>query len=178
MSVRGVFLQLLAEGERHGYQLKVGFEERTGGVWSLNAGQVYTTLDRLVRDGAVEETGAGDAGQRVYRITEAGRQELASWLGATPADGAPPRDELIMKVVVAMGADRVAAQQVLDDQRAALLVALQAGRRRLRGLEAPDAVARRLAHDALLSRLEADVAWLDRCEEQLRAAGRKGRTGG
>lgn len=178
MTVRGVFLQLLAEGPRHGYQLKVDFEGRTGGVWSLNAGQVYTTLDRLVRDGVVEASGDGEAGQRIYQITATGRSELAGWLTASPADGSPPRDELIMKVVVALGGSPGEAQQVIDDQRAALLGALQAGRRRQRSRSGSDDAVTHLAHDALLSRVEADVAWLDRCEEMLRQAGPDGRNRG
>ena len=53
MPVREGLLALLADGPRNGYQLKVDFEAATGGVWPLNFGQVYTTLDRLARDGLV-----------------------------------------------------------------------------------------------------------------------------
>jgi DNA-binding PadR family transcriptional regulator len=160
---------MLAEGERHGYQLKVDFEARTGGVWPLNVGQVYTTLDRLVRDGAVTEVdGAGSPDQRVYRLTEDGRGELKAWLSSSPLDRTPPRDDLVVKVLVAVGGDAAAALQVVDDQRAALLSALQAGRRRQRALPDED-MAERLARDVLLARVEADLAWLDRCEERLLA---------
>ena len=62
MSVRMGLLALLAEGPSHGYQLKAGFEERTGGVWTLNVGQVYTTLDRLRADGLVEPLEVGEVG--------------------------------------------------------------------------------------------------------------------
>ncbi len=54
MSVRSGLMALLAEGEKYGAQLRSEFETRTGGTWPLNVGQVYTTLDRLVRDGLVE----------------------------------------------------------------------------------------------------------------------------
>ena len=168
MSVRAALLQLLDEGDRHGYQLKVDFEARTGGIWSLNVGQVYTTLERLARDGRVVAVDGGDTNQRTYRITEDGRREVKQWLTSSPSDGDPPRDELIMKVLLAMGRSREEAASVIDDQRGALLVALQMGRRQQRRRSDDDAAAR-LAHDALLSRLEADVAWLDRCEELLRA---------
>ena len=47
MAVREGLLALLANGPRHGYQLKTGFESATGGMWPLNVGQVYTTLERL-----------------------------------------------------------------------------------------------------------------------------------
>ncbi|MEY2426311.1 MAG: hypothetical protein QOI61_1883 [Actinomycetota bacterium] len=175
MTVRGVLLALLAEGERHGYQLKVDFEERTGGLWPLNVGQVYTTLDRMVRDECVaEQSGAGD--QRVFSLTEVGRRELKEWLAATPVDAAPPRDELIMKVLVAMDRDPRGATALIDAQRAALLAALQRGRRAQRA-RGKDGWATELANDALLSRIEADVNWLERCEAQLRARTSKpGRT--
>jgi DNA-binding PadR family transcriptional regulator len=167
VSVRGALLQLLSEGDRHGYQLKVDFESRTGGVWPLNVGQVYTTLDRMARDGVVTEAeGSGTADQRVYRITEDGRGELKSWLAASPVAKGPVRDELVVKVLMAVGGDAAAALQVVDDQRAALLSALQTGRRRQRGLPDED-VAEQLARDVLLARVEADLAWLDRCEERL-----------
>jgi len=54
MSVRHALLALLSEGPKYGLQLRHEFEERTGEVWPLNVGQVYTTLQRLERDGLVE----------------------------------------------------------------------------------------------------------------------------
>ena len=70
MAVREGLLALLNEGPRHGYQLKTEFEAATGGVWPLNVGQVYTTLDRLERDGLVGIAESG--GQKVYSITSDG----------------------------------------------------------------------------------------------------------
>jgi DNA-binding PadR family transcriptional regulator len=185
VTIRAALLQLLDEGPRHGYQLKVDFEARTGGIWPLNVGQVYTTLDRLARDGCVEEVpGSADTGEagggappRTYRITEDGRGELKQWLASSPTEGGPPRDELITKVLLAMGRGPENAEgdagvapviQVIDDQRSALFLALQLGRRQQRQRE--DA-AERLAHDAVLTRIEADITWLDRCEELIRQQG-------
>src|SRR5262245_62074215 len=115
MTVRSAILQLLDEGDRHGYQLKVDFEARTGGIWPLNVGQVYTTLDRLLRDGFVEEVGTqSDAGQRTYRVTESGRNEVKRWLAGSPVDADPPRDELIMKVLLAIGRGPDEALALID----------------------------------------------------------------
>lgn len=169
MSVRGALLQLLAEGDLHGYQLKVDFEARTGGIWPLNVGQVYSTLDRLVRDGRVVAGDATDAGNRSYAITEEGRREMKTWLETSPVDGDPPRDELVMKVLVAVGSGGAEGLAVIESQRSALLVALQMGRRRQRARTDDEDWAPRLAHDALLTRIEADVTWLDRCEAIVRA---------
>jgi DNA-binding PadR family transcriptional regulator len=175
VTVRSAILQLLDEGDRHGYQLKVDFEARTGGIWPLNVGQVYTTLDRLLRDELVEQVGEpAEAGQRTYRITEEGRHEVKRWLAGSPVDTDPPRDELIMKVLLAIGRGSEEAVALIDEQRSALLVGLQMGRRKQRAEREADGPAKRLARDAVLSRIEADLAWLERCEEQLRAATSEG----
>ena len=76
MSVRHALLALLSEGPKYGLQLRQEFEARTGEVWPLNVGQVYTTLQRLERDGLVESDGADDGPQKGYRITADGATEL------------------------------------------------------------------------------------------------------
>ena len=60
----------------YGYQLRQEFEARTGGTWPLNIGQVYTTLNRLQRDGLVVEAGVRSDGSTVYGLTDAGRDVL------------------------------------------------------------------------------------------------------
>jgi len=172
VTVRSALLQLLDEGERHGYQLKIDFEARTGGIWPLNVGQVYSTLDRLQRDELVVEVEAtGDGNQRTYGITEEGRREVKRWLNASAVDTDPPRDELIMKVLLAIGRGAADAVALIDDQRGALLAALQMGRRRQRAEADGGRPSKRLAHDAVLTRIEADLSWLDRCEALVRATG-------
>ena len=93
MSVKHALLSLLEQEPMYGYQLRQEFEARTGGTWPLNVGQVYTTLTRLERDGLVEpaahDEAAGPDGddatrtatqtQVRYRLTDAGRDEVASW---------------------------------------------------------------------------------------------------
>ena len=76
----------------YGYQLRTTFEQRTGATWPLNIGQVYTTLNRLERDGLIEEPGSDDEGHQTYRITDAGRDEVRRWF-VTPVSryGRPAR---------------------------------------------------------------------------------------
>src|SRR6476646_4466975 len=123
MGVREGLLALLERESAHGYQLKTGFEAATGGIWSVNVGQVYATLDRLERDGFV--TSQEHDGQRSYRITAAGSQELGAWWEATPGDEPPPRDELTVKVLLAIAHDREHALDVITHQRDSLLMLLQ-----------------------------------------------------
>src|SRR5579872_5898308 len=98
MSIRHALLALLSEGPKYGLQLRQEFEARTGEVWPLNIGQVYTTLQRLERDGLVEsEDGDKDGPQKGFRITSSGADELDRWLRTPPELTSPPRDELVIK---------------------------------------------------------------------------------
>ncbi len=167
MAVREGLLALLERGPRHGYQLKTQFEAATGGVWPLNVGQVYTTLDRLERDGLVAVS--DDDGQKSYQLTQSGLQELGGWWTAVPADEPPPRDELLLKVLMAIEHGPDHALMVLTRQRTALLTLLQQHRRvRVGETEVnPRAIAAALVADAVVVRAEADLRWLDLCEARL-----------
>src|SRR4051812_4758509 len=113
MTVRHALLALLSEGPKYGLQLRQEFEAKTGEVWPLNIGQVYTTLQRLERDGLVESDDAAEEGpQRNFRITRAGQAELADWLRTPPDLSSPPRDELVIKVLVAVGIPGVDVHEV------------------------------------------------------------------
>ncbi len=180
MAVREGLLALLREGPRHGYQLKTGFEAATGGVWPLNVGQVYTTLDRLERDGMVRVQPAGPAGasdsgdggpasQKTYALTPAGEAELRAWWDEVATDGPPPRDELMLKVLMALGAGRDEALRVVTHQRTVLLTQLQRVRRERTGADGRPDLAARLVTEALIARAEADLRWLDTCETHLLA---------
>jgi DNA-binding PadR family transcriptional regulator len=167
MGVREGLLALLDRESAYGYQLKTGFESATGGMWSLNVGQVYATLDRLERDGFV--TSVERDGQRSYRITPAGSHELGAWWEAVPGDEPPPRDELTVKVLLAIAHDREHALDVITHQRDSLLMLLQQHRRSMtrRASKSRDPVVDGLVRDALIVRAEADLRWLDLCEERL-----------
>src|SRR5690554_1690742 len=100
--MRFPLLALLARGSAHGYELKQALEQRFGAVLPpLNAGQIYTTLSRLQRDGLVVDDAVeqdGRPNKRVYRLTEAGQAELRGWVDrATPA--ARLKDDFFIKLV-------------------------------------------------------------------------------
>ena len=168
MAVREGLLSLLQPGARYGYQLKTEFEAVTGGVWKLNVGQVYTTLERLERDGLVYVDTGGGVGQKLYTLTAAGREELGAWWEAIPAEDPPPRDELMLKVMMAVEQGRDHALAVITRQRTALFGLLQMHRRsRPADLRDANSFAARLVVDALVVRAEADLRWLDLCESRL-----------
>lgn len=172
MSVRQALLALLEEGPMYGYQLRTEFERRTGATWPLNVGQVYTTLTRLERDGLVTETGADGEGHVVYEVTEAGREEVAAWFTTPVARTTPPRDELAIKLALAVTVPGVDVGTVIQQQRSATISALQDYTRLKRDRDArtPDDLAWSLVLDSLVFAAEAEVRWLDHCEARLRRA--------
>ncbi|MCL7379449.1 PadR family transcriptional regulator [Streptomyces sp. 35G-GA-8] len=172
MSIRHGLLALLERGPRYGSQLRTEFESRTGSTWPLNVGQVYTTLSRLERDGMVTQEGEDKAGHALYVITETGRAELRSWF-RTPVDRAsPPRDELAIKLAMAVGAPGVDVREVIQSQRHHTIQAMQDYTRlKAQALEAVptdrDEVAWLLVLEQLIFQTEAEARWLDHCEVRL-----------
>lgn len=169
MSVRHALLALLSEGPKYGLQLRQEFEARTGDVWPLNVGQVYSTMQRLERDGLAESdpNDAAEPGpQRRYRITPAGDAELAAWLRTPPGDDAPPRDELLIKVLVALRLPGVDVPELLQAHRRHTIVQMQQYTRLKE--HAGDDVSLLLVADAQLFRLESLVHWLDAAQARLR----------
>jgi DNA-binding PadR family transcriptional regulator len=169
MSFRYGLLALLAEEPHHGYELKTAFERRTGGEWAINVGQVYTTLQRLERDGLVEPTG-GDGERNDYRITAAGNAQLEGWYQSPVAPAGRPRDELMIKVLLAVAAANVDVTGLLQRQRRASLEQLQGYTRRKARAHPIEDLAFLLMLDALIFRTEAEIRWLDAAEERIRHA--------
>jgi DNA-binding PadR family transcriptional regulator len=168
MSFRHALLALLSEGPKYGLQLREEFEARTGEVWPLNVGQVYTTLGRLERDGLVESDGTGDEGpQKGYRITGAGELELAAWLRTPPDLATPPRDELVMKVLVALRIPGTDVHEVIQVHRRYLVQLMQQWTR-IKEDEGEFDVGLALAVDAELFRLDAVIRWLDAADGRLK----------
>ena len=170
MSVRHALLALLSEGPKYGLQLREEFEARTGEVWPLNVGQVYTTLQRLERDGLVESDGAGDDGpQKGFKITTDGEAELAGWLRTPPDLASPPRDELVMKVMVAVQVPGIDVREVIQSHRRYLVELMQQWTR-IKEAEADSDLSLALVVDSELFRLDAVIRWLDAADGRLKRA--------
>jgi DNA-binding PadR family transcriptional regulator len=170
MSVRHALLALLSEGPKYGLQLRQEFEARTGEVWPLNVGQVYTTLQRLERDGLVESDDTGEDGpQKGFRITAGGEDELALWLRTPPDLSMPPRDELVIKILVAWRVPGVDVHEVIQVHRRYLVELMQQWTR-LKEDEAQFDLGFALAVDAELFRLDSVVRWLDTADGRFKRA--------
>ena len=188
MSIRQAMLAILEQGPMYGYQLRAEFEQRTGETWPLNIGQVYTTLTRLERDGLVEVVGhggadesdhtdqaAGDRQHVSYRATEAGRSEVSEWFATPVPRSQPPRDELAIKLALAVTLPGVDVGTIIQRQRSATMASLQDYTRLKRTGRAaapaePADLAWSLVLDSLVFDAEAEVRWLDHCEARLRRA--------
>jgi DNA-binding PadR family transcriptional regulator len=170
MSIRHSLLALLQDQPRYGYQLRVEFENRTGATWPLNIGQVYTTLDRLERDALVARDGDDGDGRVVYTITPAGMAEIQSWFAAPVERSNPPRNELAIKLALAVTLPGVDVQSIIQSQRAASLRALQdytKARRDTASNHRNGETASLLVLDSLIFQTEAEVRWLDLCEARM-----------
>lgn len=121
---------------------------------------MYTTLQRLERDGLIESDGGdGDGPQKRFRITAEGERELAGWLRTPPDLSAPPRDEVVMKVLVALGMPGTDAHEIIQAHRR-YLVELRRQWTRVKDSEAENDLSLALAVDAELFRLECPAARL------------------
>ena len=170
MSIKHALLALLSEGPKYGLQLREEFESGTGEVWPLNVGQVYTTLQRLERDGLVESDDTTEVGpQKGFRITAAGAAELAGWLRTPPDLSLPPRDELVIKVLVALRVPGVDMHEVIQVHRRYLVELMQQWTR-LKEDEADYDLSLALVVDAELFRLDSVIRWLDSADGRLKRA--------
>lgn len=174
MSVRQSLLAILNQGPCYGYQLRTEFDRRTGSTWPINVGQIYNTLDRLERDKLIQrlETDA-DQQNTYFEITDAGRTEVANWLGSPVVRSTANRDELAIKLAVAVTLPGVDIAQVIQIQRTSTLETLQQLTRTKNATDNPESaeeLAWLLVVDSMIFAAEAEVRWLDHSETRLARA--------
>lgn len=169
MAIREGLLALLADQPKHGYQLKLDLEAATGDAISINVGQVYSTLQRLERDYLIESGGRDSDDREVYAITAKGRDTLKDW-AVQPVDLASAgRDEISLKVLVALFIEELDPRIIIDHQRRSTMGLLQ-DLTRLRARDVDADLAWQLHLDRLMYSAEAELKWLDRVEERIAMA--------
>jgi DNA-binding PadR family transcriptional regulator len=167
--LRHTLLGLLSQEPRHGYDLKNAFEALLGGTWPLNIGQVYTTLSRLERDELVAVEVVPQEllpDRKVYSITEAGKDELDFWMREPASDTIRLKDEFFIKLLVHQ---LVGSKDALPLIRRQVQIYMQkiAQLISIRSDKALDPATILLIEGAILH-LEADLRWLELCEERLK----------
>ncbi|HEV2405666.1 MAG TPA: PadR family transcriptional regulator [Ktedonobacterales bacterium] len=162
MSLKFGILGLLTEESLHGYEVKQRFEAMLGGTWEVNIGQVYSTLQRVERDGLVETVGErGDRGKQAYQLTTEGRRALEDWLAQPEAEPQELRQELFVKLLLIRRLANGNLRNLLVRQRRVYL-------QRLRDLAALERRMRQEGREDLallvmgaVLHTEADLKWLD-----------------
>jgi DNA-binding PadR family transcriptional regulator len=193
MSVKHALLGILAQSPRHGYDLKRVFDDKLGDFWTLNFGQIYTTLDRLHAEGFVEydtdgQDEKGDKPDRkVYRITDAGRTEFNEWrTSALKAEPRVLRDELFLRVLFMDDDEIESVLGLIRNHQSVYLSQMmhltnrkfeidQSTKKALqKNTESVDRkkiereyVIKNMLIDAAIFHAEADIRWLRHCESRL-----------
>jgi DNA-binding PadR family transcriptional regulator len=165
--MRELFLTLLASGSAYGYELRQTLEHEFGELLpAINAGQIYTTLARLERDGLVvgQDVEEDNRGKRVYELTEKGRDRLAKWID-TPVSGTRLKDEFFMKFVLVAAVGLADPRTMIERQRREYLQSL-------RDLDAlldthADRTTTELLVEGAILHLKADLEWLDLIEQRI-----------
>jgi DNA-binding PadR family transcriptional regulator len=166
-------MAILEDGPTYGLSLRNEFEARTGGIWPLNVGQVYTTLGRLQRDGLVRSEAS--EGQKVYALTDEGQRRLDDWFAEPASEGPPSREELVLKLVMVARRDRAEAADAIQAERRRAVQLLQEYTLLKREAPRDGDLGWLFLLDSLIFSAEARVRWLDACEARLQSAGHRSR---
>jgi DNA-binding PadR family transcriptional regulator len=110
-----VILGMLRGEPRSGYEIKQAVDNSTRFFWAASYGQIYPELRALAKAGLVAGESRPTGGRRrtVYRLTDAGRQELRRWLDRPP-ERLELRDEGLLKLFFAGAAEPGKAVEIID----------------------------------------------------------------
>ena len=176
MSLKHSILAVLTLGDCHGYQIRQEIESRTGQTYEINIGQIYSTLERLQRDGYVTANDQNSEGQITYSITLSGKSEANDWLNAPVLQSTPVKNELAIKLALAVTIPGVNTERILQLQRISALQNLQTlttAKMATNPLDSAD-LAWQLILDSQIFSLESELRWLDHVEGVLTASAARG----
>ncbi|MDP6455582.1 MAG: PadR family transcriptional regulator [SAR202 cluster bacterium] len=168
--MRNAILALLAAGAAYGYELKQALDSQFEAVWPpINIGQIYATLQRLERDGlVVSETVAQERrpNRKVYSLTGAGHEELKDWLDA-PTSGPRLKDDFFVKLVVARASGVVDPIELIRRQSEEYFQTLSDLDAMVANQNGNDERMSRLLIEGAALHIQADIRWLELCEQVL-----------
>lgn len=175
MSIKYAILGILAERDLHGYELKSSFDEKVGEFWSLNYGQIYSTLDRLEKEDLVthdRQTQDKRPDRKIFSITVEGRKELERWLSTPVSRVRALRDEFFIKLVFMDKNNPGPILELIDKQKVLYLKQMNRLTHRKVAMKKEakslDDLTTELLMDAGLFHAEADIKWLTHCEAKIR----------
>ncbi|TQK42816.1 PadR family transcriptional regulator [Streptomyces sp. SLBN-118] len=162
-------LALLTRGPAHGYELKQDLEKLLGAAYPQpNVGQIYVTLGRLEKAGLIageDVEQSGRPNKRTYSLTDAGREAVLAWFDET-ADEPRVRDEFFMKVALAPHSGLADPITLINKQRRQYLNTMR-DLSKLAAAEDRDNKVSQLLIEGAMLHLQADLDWLERCQEEL-----------
>ncbi|MEU5888873.1 PadR family transcriptional regulator [Streptomyces sp. NPDC047461] len=162
-------LALLARGPAHGYELKQDLEQLLGAAYPQpNIGQIYVTLGRLEKSGLIEGEEVEQSSRpnkKIYHLTDAGQETLLAWYEDT-ADEPRVRDEFFMKFALAPQTGLADQIDLINKQRRHYLNTMRNLSKLVTAENRDNRIAHLLVEGAMLH-LQADLDWLERCQEEL-----------
>lgn len=163
-----VVLAMLAKEPSHGYELRARLRLALGPLGdAMNDGQVYVTLTRLEKAGLVASKRADSSADRpdrkVYALTPTGQERVGEWL-AEASWPKPDLAEFHLKLVAAGAAGLADPLSIVDTQRRELLRRLRDAQRA--AIAEPDGSDAALLLEGVVLRLQADLRWLEACEQR------------
>ncbi len=168
--IQRAILALLSDQPRHGYELHGLFEATIGEHWGLNTGQIYSSMDRLARDGLVTEASVergGGPDKRLWAITDDGRSELLAWFHVAVPRDYRLRDELFVKLMLAIATGVAEPNQVVQVQRRELFREMHALTAARNSCDHSGELQKTLLLDGAIMHTEAELRWLDMVEGRL-----------
>jgi DNA-binding PadR family transcriptional regulator len=167
--VRLPLLALLARGPAHGYELKQDLEQLLGAAYPQpNIGQIYVTLGRLEKSGLIEGEEVEQSSRpnkKIYHLTGAGQEALSAWYEET-SDEPRVRDEFFMKLALAPQTGLADQITLINRQRRHYLNTMRNLSKLATADHRDNRIAQLLIEGAMLH-LQADLDWLERCQEEL-----------
>jgi DNA-binding PadR family transcriptional regulator len=160
-------LAMLAKEPSHGYELRARLRQALGPIAeAMNPGQVYVTLNRLEKAGLVDagpsNTWADRPERKLYALTPTGQQRVSAWLTEVSWPK-PDLTEFHLKLVASAAAGLADPLTLVDAQRRELLRRLRDAQRA--AMAEPDRSDAALLLDGIVLRLQADLRWLEACEQ-------------
>lgn len=167
MSVKYGILTLLFRQRHHGYELKLELDSLLGIKGKINPGQIYTTLDRLIRDQLVSSPGLDDQERKLFELKPKGKDELEKWL-LEPVPYYTTKEDFFFKWSCARKIHFVQEKQMLEQQKAMIIKEVMELTKLKTELLLQGDENKYLLITGMFLHLEADLNWINQVENRNR----------
>lgn len=166
MSVKYGILTLLYFNKSYGYELKLGLEDLLGFKGKINPGQIYTTLDRLVRDQLVSSSDIENEERELFELTIKGEEELTKWL-LTPVPYHTTKEDFFFKWSCARKINFDLEKKMLEQQKNLIIKEIMELTKIKMDFLIQENEEKYLLISGILFHLEADLNWIRQVEARI-----------